>query len=67
MPTEPSQSDRLIDPEILWAKSAALRARIRTVNDARLAARMRRLADDIAGLAVEVRLVAILEAAKAMR
>ena len=67
MPTEPPPSDRLVDPEILWAKSAALRARIRTVNDARLAARMRRLADDIAGLAVEVQLAAIVQAAKAMR
>jgi hypothetical protein len=66
MSTEPPPSDRLVDPGILWATSAALRARLRTIDDELLAARMRRLADDIAGLAVDVRLAAILEA-KAMR
>ena len=64
MSTEPTPSDRLIDPELLWAKSTALREQIRTVNDKLLADRMCRLADDIAELAVEVRLAAIVEAAR---
>ena len=64
MSTEPTPSDRLIDPELLWAKSTALREQIRTVNDKLLVDRMCRLADDIAELAMEVRLAAIVEAAR---
>ena len=54
-------SDHLIDPEILWSKSMALRERVKTVKDEVLACRMRRLADDMASLAVELRLAIIVE------
>jgi hypothetical protein len=52
-------SDHLIDPEILWSKSTALRERVKTMKDQLLARQMRRLADDITNLAVELRLAAI--------
>jgi hypothetical protein len=54
-----AMSDHLIDPEILWAKSTALRERGKTVKDQLLARQMLRLADDITNLAVELRLAAI--------
>jgi hypothetical protein len=56
-----AMSDHLIDPEILWAKSTALRERGKTVKDQLLARQMHRLADDITNLAVELRLAAIVE------
>ena len=56
-----AMSDHLIDPEILWSKSTALRERVKTVRDELLAYRMRRLADDMASLAVELRLATIVE------
>ena len=52
-------SDDLIDPEILWAKSTALRERGKTAKDQLLARQMLRLADDITNLAVELRLAAV--------
>ena len=55
----------LVDPEALWSKSTALRERMRTVTDERQANRMGRLADDIACLAVELRLAGIVEETKA--
>lgn len=54
-----AMSDHLIDPDILW--STALRERVKTVKDELLACRMRRLADDMASLAVELRLATIVE------
>lgn len=56
-----AMSDHLIDPDILWSKSTALRERVKTVKDELLACRMRRLADDMASLAVELRLATIVE------
>jgi hypothetical protein len=60
-------SDHLIDPEILWSKSMALREQVETVKDELLACRMRRLANDIASLAVELRLATIVEEGNRMR
>ena len=54
-----AMSDHLIAPEILWAKSTALRARGKTAKDQLLARQMLRLADDITNLAVELRLASI--------
>jgi hypothetical protein len=54
----------LVDPEILWSKSTALRDRGKKVNDELLSGRMLRLADDMARLAVELRLAAIVEKAR---
>ena len=57
--------DHLVDPAVLWSKSTALRERMRTVKDELLANRMRRLADDMVCLAVELRLAGIVEEVRA--
>ena len=61
MSAEPTPFDRLIDPETLWSKSAAIRERLRGVSDEVIAEQMRLLADDMVSLAIEVRLASIVE------
>lgn len=52
--------DDLVDPDLLWSKSIALRHRAQMMlDDAVSSRRMLRLADEIACLAVEIRLATI--------